>query len=321
MSNWTAKDVPDQAGRTVVVTGANSGIGFHAARVLAERGAEVVLAVRDSKRGEDAAARIRSGSPDANVEVRRLDLADLASVREFAAGLEEHFGGGLDLLVNNAGVMALPHRKTADGFEMQFGTNHLGHFALTGLLLEAMLQRPDPRVVTLASSLHRRGKIDFDDLQGEGSYRKWPAYSQSKLANLLFTYELHRRASAAGTPLRAVAAHPGYAATNLQATGPDMAGSGLGERTRARLSRIVFTGLLNPIVAQSSEMGAEPTLMAATKPDLPGGAYVGPGGPGEIRGHPKIVSSSSRSRDVSTARRLWEVSEELTGVRYARVGR
>jgi NAD(P)-dependent dehydrogenase (short-subunit alcohol dehydrogenase family) len=320
MPNWTADDVTDQTGRAVVVTGANSGIGFHAARVLADRGADVVLAVRDTSRGEEAAGRIRSGAGDAKVEVRRLDLADLASVREFAAGLGERFGGGIDVLVNNAGVMALPYRTTADGFEMQFGTNHLGHFALTGLLLETLLQRPEPRVVTLASGLHRRGKIDFDDLQGERSYDKWRAYSQSKLANLLFTYELQRRASAAGTALRAVAAHPGYAATNLQATGPQMAGSGRAERIRARLSRILFTGILNPIVAQSSEMGAEPTLMAATRPDLPGGAYVGPGGPGELRGHPKIVSSSQLSRDVSTARRLWEVSEELTGVRYARVG-
>lgn len=257
MSGWTAQDVPDQAGRTVVVTGANSGIGFHAARVLAERGADVVLAVRDTSRGEDAAGRIRSAASAAQVEVRRLDLADLASVREFAAGVAERFGDGLDLLVNNAGVMALPYRRTADGFEMQFGTNHLGHFALTGLLLESLSRRPDPRVVTVSSGLHRRGAIDFDDLQGERSYDKW--------------------------------------------------------------RRIFFTGLMNRIVAQSAEKGAEPTLMAATSPDLPGGAYVGPGGPGEMRGHPKIVSSSDRSHDEETARRLWEVSEELTGVSYDRL--
>jgi NAD(P)-dependent dehydrogenase (short-subunit alcohol dehydrogenase family) len=196
---------------------------------------------------------------------------------------------------------------------MQLGTNHLGHFALTGLLLDALLRRPDPRVVTIASGLHRLGRINFDDLQSERSYRKWRAYNQSKLANLLFTYELHRRASAGGTPLRSVAAHPGYAATNLQATGPRMAGAGFSERV---------SGLLNRVLAQTDEMGAEPTLMAATKPDLPGGAYVGPGGPVEMRGHPKIVSSSSRrSRDVTTARRLWEVSENLTGVRYNRLGR
>jgi NAD(P)-dependent dehydrogenase (short-subunit alcohol dehydrogenase family) len=321
MSTWSEADIPDQSGRTVVVTGANSGIGFHAARGLAGAGADVVLAVRDSERGEAAAQRIRADSPDARLTVMALDLADLASVRAFAAAHAERRPDGLDLLVNNAGVMALPHRTTADGFEMQFGTNHLGHFALTGLLLGALLQRPDPRVVTVSSSLHRRGRIDFDDLQGESSYDKWRAYNQSKLANLLFSYELQRRASAGGTPLRSVAAHPGYAATNLQATGPDMAGSGLGERIGARMSRIVFSGILNPIVAQSSEMGAEPTLMAATKPDLPGGAYVGPGGPREIRGHPKIVSSSSRSQDVTTARRLWEVSEGLTGVRYDRLER
>ena len=272
MSDWTAKDVPDQTGRTVVVTGANSGIGFHAARVLAERGADVVLAVRDTRRGDDATGRIRSGAPEAQVEVRRLDLADLASVREFAGGLGERFGDGLDLLVNNAGVMALPHRKTADGFEMQFGTNHLGHFALTGLLLEALLRRPDPRVVTVSSGLHRRGRIDFDDLQGERSYDKWRAYSQSKLANLLFAYELQRRASAGATPLQAVAAHPGYAATNLQATGPEMAGSRLAERITALTSRIFFTGLMNRIVAQSSEMGAELGAPLPRWADLPGGA-------------------------------------------------
>ena len=210
MSAWTARDVPDQTGRSVVVTGANSGIGFHAARVLAERGADVVLAVRDITRGEAAAGRMRGA-----VQVRRLDLADLASVREFAAGAPER----IDVLVNNAGVMALPERRTADGFEMQLGTNHLGHFALTGLLLERLLRGTEPRVVTVSSSLHKRGTIDFDDLQAERAYDKWAAYSQSKLANLLFAYELHRRASAAGLPLRSLAAHPGFASTNLWSGG------------------------------------------------------------------------------------------------------
>ncbi len=302
MSDWTTKAIPDQTGRTVVVTGANSGIGLQAAKVLAEHGAEVVLAVRDTSRGEKAAAQMTG-----RVDVRRLDLADLASVREFAAALPERFGDGLDLLVNNAGVMALPERRTADGFEMQLGTNHLGHFALTGLLLQSLLRRPDPRVVTVSSMMHRIGRINFEDLQSERSYRKWPAYGQSKLANLLFTYELQRRASAAGTKLRSVAAHPGYSATNLQVTGPQMAGSSLNERVQL---------VVNKLFAQSAAMGAEPTLYAATTADLPGGAFAGPSGPGESRGHPQVVSSNSRSMDETTARRLWEVSEQVTGVHY-----
>ena len=296
MSAWTADDVPDQTGRSVVVTGANSGIGFHAARVLAERGAEVVLAVRDITRGEAAAGRMRGA-----VQVRRLDLADLASVREFAAGAPER----IDLLVNNAGVMALPERRTVDGFEMQLGTNHLGHFALTGLVLERLLRGRDPRVVTVSSGLHKRGRIDFDDLQGERSYDKWAAYNQSKLANLLFAYELQRRASAAGLPLRSLAAHPGFAATNLWSGG--RSSSSLSERFAARSGKLI---------AQSDKMGAEPTLYAATAPGIRGGAYAGPGGFHEMRGHPKLVDSSPASKDEATARRLWEASEDLTGVRY-----
>lgn len=307
METWTQADIPDQSGRTVVVTGANSGIGFHAARGLAGAGADVVLAVRDSGRGEAAAQRIREDSPDARLTVLALDLADLSSVRAFAEAHAERREDGLDLLVNNAGVMALPHRRTADGFEMQLGTNHLGHFALTGLLLESLLRRPQPRVVTVSSGAHRSGKIDFDDLQSERRYRKWRAYGQSKLANLLFAYELHRRATAAGLPLRSVAAHPGWAATNLQVTGPRMAGSGLGERAMV---------LANKVIAQSDEMGALPTLYAATVADLPGGAYVGPSGVMQLRGHPKLVDSSAAAKDEATARRLWEASEELTGVRY-----
>jgi NAD(P)-dependent dehydrogenase (short-subunit alcohol dehydrogenase family) len=296
MSRWTARDVADQTGRNVVVTGANSGIGFQAARVLAERGADVVLAVRDITRGEAAAGRIGPA-----VQVRRLDLADLASVREFAAGAPER----IDVLVNNAGVMALPERRTADGFEMQLGTNHLGHFALTGLVLGRLLRAAQPRVVTVSSVMHRRGRIDFDDLQSERAYKKWAAYSQSKLANLLFAYELQRRASAAGLPLRSLAAHPGYSATNLWAGGAE---TSLSERAAARTGRLI---------AQSDAMGAEPTLYAATAPDIGSGAYVGPGGVMEARGHPKLVGSSAASRDEATARRLWEISEDLTGVRYA----
>jgi NAD(P)-dependent dehydrogenase (short-subunit alcohol dehydrogenase family) len=297
MSAWTARDVPDQTGRSVVVTGANSGIGLQAARVFAERGADVVLAVRDITRGEAAAGRTGGA-----VQVRRLDLADLASVREFAADAPER----IDLLVNNAGVMALPEGRTADGFEMQLGTNHLGHFALTGLVLDKLLRGTAPRVVTVSSGLHRRGRIDFDDLQSERAYDKWAAYGQSKLANLLFAYELQRRASAAALPLRSLAVHPGLAATNLWAGGE--ADSSLGERIAARTGKLI---------AQSDAMGAEPTLYAATAPDIRGGAYVGPGGFREMRGHPKLVASSAASMDEGDARRLWEVSEHLTGVRYA----
>jgi NAD(P)-dependent dehydrogenase (short-subunit alcohol dehydrogenase family) len=289
MSSWTPAEMPDQSGRTFVVTGANSGIGLAAARELAASGARVVLAVRDTAKGEAAAAGL-SGNP----EVRALDLADLASVRAFAEGLDRN----IDVLVNNAGVMATPHRTTADGFELQLGTNHLGHFALTGLLLA----RIQDRVLTISSGAHRMGRINFDDLQSERSYRRWPAYGQSKLANLLFMYELQRRLDAAGSPLRSVAAHPGWAATNLQF------------HTESIQDRIM--GLVNRIFAQSDEQGAWPTLYAATTPDLPGGSYVGPDGFLEQRGNPKRVGSSAAARDENTARRLWEVSEELTGVRY-----
>ena len=306
MANWSAQDIPDQSGRTVVVTGANSGIGLVTARELARRGAEVTLAVRDPGKGEQAAAQIRHSAPSASVDVGELDLADLASVRRFAS---ERVAAGrpLDLLVNNAGVMALPRRTTADGFEMQLGTNHLGHFALTGLLLSALLRAPHPRVVTLASGAHRMGKINFDDLQGERRYRRWGAYGQSKLANLLFAFELGRRAAAAGSGLLSVAAHPGYAATNLQTAAAKMKGNGLEER---------LAGLANRVLAQSGDMGALPTLYAATLDQLPGGAYAGPDGPLEMRGHPKLVGASGAARDEQAAARLWSVSQELTGVSY-----
>jgi len=285
----------DQSGRVAVVTGANSGIGFHAARELAAHGAKVVLAVRDVEgKGADAAARM-SG----DVEVRHLDLADLASVRAFA----DRFEGPLDLLVNNAGVMATPRRMTADGFELQFGTNHLGHFALTGLLLDRLR---GGRVTTVSSGAHNIGWMRFDDLMGERRYQRWLAYGQSKLANLLFAFELQRRADAAGFDLTSTAAHPGYAATNLQMAGPQLEGS----RVREALGR-----LGNVLLAQSDEMGALPTLYAATE-DLPGGTYIGPDGFAEQRGHPKIVGANSRARDEESARRLWDVSEELTGVTF-----
>ena len=294
---WSTRDIPDQSGRVAVVTGANSGIGFHAALELARAGARVVVGARSRERGEQAVARMTG-----DVELRLLDLADLASVREFAASLD----GPLDLLVNNAGVMAIPRRTTADGFEMQLGTNHLGHFALTGLLLPRLLAAEAPRVVTVSSGMHHQGRIDFDDLQSERDYGSWRAYSQSKLANLLFCLELQRRADASRANLLSVAAHPGYAATNLQYVGPEMEGS--------RLRKLAMR-LGNLLLAQSAAAGALPSLYAATE-DLPGGAYAGPGGFRESRGAPRLVTMSRAAADPETARRLWDVSEELTGVRF-----
>jgi NAD(P)-dependent dehydrogenase (short-subunit alcohol dehydrogenase family) len=296
---WTAADIPDLSGRHAVVTGANSGLGFQIARELARHGANVVLAVRDVGRGEEAARRIG----ESRVEVRRLDLADLASVRELADG----FSGGLDLLVNNAGVMALPRRTTKDGFEMQLGTNHLGHFALTGLMLPRLLERPGSRVVTMSSGAHAYGRIRFENLQGERHYQRWLAYGQSKLANLLFAFELARRAALADLDLTSVAAHPGYAATNLQLQAGQMEGS--------RLKKATW-GLANRLFAQSDAQGALPALYAATMPDVTGGEYFGPDGRSGARGYPTRAHTSKAARDPELAQRLWTVSEELTGVTY-----
>lgn len=304
MPHWTLDHIPDQSGRTALVTGANSGLGWQTAYGLARAGATVLLACRDTTRGQDAARRISERVQAARVSVVALDLADLASIRRAAESVETP----LDLLVNNAGVMALPYRQTADGFEMQLGTNHLGHFALTGLLLPALTATPTPRVVTVSSAAHAIGKINFDDLQSERRYRKWPAYGQSKLANLLFTFELARLAAAAGLPLVSAAAHPGYAATNLQQAGPKMGGGAIG----GLLMRIG-----NAVFAQSDAMGALPTLYATTMPDVVSEEYFGPDGPGGTRGWPTRVATKASARDLDTARRLWEVSESLTGVRYA----
>lgn len=303
---WTAKDIPDLSGKTAIVTGGNSGIGYEAAAQLAGKGAHTVLACRDAAKAREAAIRLKGTFPNASVEFMALDLASLVSIRAFAAAFEEKHKG-LDILCNNAGVMALPYRKTADGFEMQFGTNHLGHFALTGLLLPRLLATPGARVVNVSSTAHRIGRIDFDDLNSERRYRKWMAYGQSKLANLLFTYELQRRLEAARAGVISVACHPGYAATNLQAAGPRMEGSSLMES---------ITDLGNRLIAQSAAMGALPTLYAATAPDVRGGDYIGPDGLFENRGHPKKTASNSRSHDRAAAARLWQVSEELTDVRY-----
>lgn len=300
-TKWTAADVPDQEGRVAVITGANTGIGYQAAAVLAGKGAHVVLAVRNTDKGRAAAERIRAGLPHADVSVRELDLTSLDSIRAASDELRADYPR-IDLLVNNAGVMMTDKGTTKDGFELQLGTNHLGHFALTGQLLDNLLPVEGSRVVTISSGAHRFGRMNFDDLQSERGYNRVTAYGQSKLANLLFTYELDRRLSAKGAPTIAVAAHPGGSDTEL--------------------TRNLWPVLRQPIqlvwglLAQSAEMGALPTLRAATDPDVRGGQYYGPDGIGEQRGHPKLVQSSARSHDAAAQRRLWSVSEELTGVTF-----
>jgi NAD(P)-dependent dehydrogenase (short-subunit alcohol dehydrogenase family) len=296
---WTAADVPDQDDRVVVITGSNSGIGQRAAATLAARGATVVLACRNQDKAEAAADEIRREASGGHVEVAVLDLASLESIHSFAADLHHE---RIDVLINNAGVMASPHRTTADGFELQLGTNHLGHFALTGLLANR-LGGADPRVVTISSTAHKIGRVDFEDLQGERSYQRWRAYGQSKLANLLFAFELDRRLRAVGSTIRSVAAHPGYSATNLQFAA-----------TPSRIEKIGST-VLNRVYAQSADRGAEPTLFAATA-DVPSGSFVGPDGFQEMRGHPTLVRATKAANDPDAARRLWEISEELTGVRF-----
>jgi NAD(P)-dependent dehydrogenase (short-subunit alcohol dehydrogenase family) len=302
---WTSEQIPDQRGRTAIVTGANSGLGLVSARELARHGAHVVLACRNMDKGLAAMREIEASVPAAQVELGALDLGDLASVASFAAGFRsDHESDGLDLLINNAGVMAPPRRETADGFELQLGTNLLGHFALTARLIDMMEGRADARVVTLSSNAHKMGRIDFDDLQRTRRYTRWGAYGQSKLADLMFALELDRRLRPSGSTVKSVAAHPGYAATNLQfAAAPAL------DRLMMRVSNLT--------VAQSAEMGALPSLYAATFPGLEGGSYVGPDGIGEFRGHPRLVSPNRAARDEQVAARLWEVSQELTGVRFA----
>ena len=297
-ARWTSGDVPGQQGRLAVVSGANTGLGFETARVLAACGASVVLAVRDTEKGKRAAARIAGTAPGANVTVQPLDLASLESIRAAAGELRARHPR-IDLLVNNAGVMFPPRQTTPDGFELQLGTNHLGHFALTGLLLEQMLPVPGSRVVTVSSQAHRiRARINFDDLQGERSYRRVAAYSQSKLANLMFTYELHRRLWHGMRATIAVAAHPGLAGTELTRNSPAIA------------------AFFYARVSQKAAMGALPVLRAATDPGVLGGQYYGPGGLFGARGYPKLAKSSGQSRDAAIQRRLWAVSEELTGVTF-----
>jgi NAD(P)-dependent dehydrogenase (short-subunit alcohol dehydrogenase family) len=295
-ARWTTDDVPGQQGRLAVVTGANTGLGFETAQVLAARGASVVLAVRNIEKGKQAAARIAAAVPGATVTVQELDLSSLDSVRAAAAELRAGHPR-IDLLICNAGVMYPPKQTTHDGFELQFGTNHLGHFALTGLLLEQMLPVPGSRVVTVSSVGHRiRARVNFDDLQWERSYSRVRAYGQSKLANLMFTYELQRRLSGAGTTI-AVAAHPGFAATELMRHTP-------------------MAAVVMPLFSQNAAMGALPVLRAATDPSVLGGQYYGPGGLLGLRGYPELAASSRRSHDEAVQRRLWAVSEELTGVTF-----
>ncbi|MBB5933086.1 oxidoreductase [Streptomyces zagrosensis] len=303
---WTAQDIPDQSGRTAIVTGANSGIGLVTARELARKGAHTVLACRSAARAREAEELIRREVPGADIAFAPLDLADLSSVREFADCVELP-GNRLDLLINNAGVMALPPRRTADGFELQMGTNHLGPFALTGLLLPRLLAAgAGARVVTVSSALHYTAKVDLTDLHMDRRYRRWIAYGRSKSANLLFTHELARKLRASGSDLVAAAAQPGYAATNLQTRGPAMEGRRIAERGAALMTRVV---------AQSAEAGALPSLYAATAPGVGPDSFIGP----RVqlwRGSPTRSWRARWTLDDRLSQRLWEASEELTGVRY-----
>jgi NAD(P)-dependent dehydrogenase (short-subunit alcohol dehydrogenase family) len=305
---WTAESIPDQTGRIAVVTGANGGLGLVITRELARAGAHVVLACRNQGKGLAAAAEVRGEVPGAELDVRVVDLASLSSVQQFAATLAEHYRQ-VDLLINNAGVMAPPRNSTtADGFELQLGINHLGHFALVGMLLPQLRAAPNPRVVSVSSTLHAYGRIRFADLNRVHGRQGYSAYAQSKLANLLFAVELDRRARAARTGLVSVAAHPGYAATNLQLSS-----------VRFRPARSVLS-MSNWMLAVSPLTGALPILCAATVPGLTGGAYVGPSRLGGYRGSPGLADVGKRARDEETARRLWEVSEEATGVRFELAG-
>jgi NAD(P)-dependent dehydrogenase (short-subunit alcohol dehydrogenase family) len=302
MANWTTADIPDQTGRVAVITGANTGLGYETAAALAAKGANVVLAVRNLDKGKDAAALISKRNPGADVVLQELDLTSLDSIRAAAEQLRSDHDR-IDLLINNAGVMWTPKSTTKDGFELQFGTNHLGHFAFTGLLLDRLLPVAGSRVVTVSSVGHRiRADIHFDDLQWERSYNRVAAYGQAKLANLQFTYELQRRLAPHGTTI-AAAAHPGGSRTELS-------------RNLPTPLRSVFS-VVEPLIAQDAAIGALPQLRAATDPGVLGGQYYGPDGFGEVRGYPKVVSSSAKSHDVEVQKRLWNVSEELTGVVYA----
>ncbi len=306
MTTWTTADIPKLTDKTVLVTGANSGLGYEVTLALAAKGAHVVMACRSLDKGEQAAMLVYKQHPNASLAIMELDLASLASVRRFAHVFQQQYPT-LDILCNNAGLMAIPRRTTADGFEMQLGTNHLGHFALTGLLLAPLLQTPGARVVTVSSGLHERGTINFADLMGQQSYDKWTAYSQSKLANLLFAYELQRRFVATGVDAKSIGAHPGYSATNLQGVGPTMEGS-----WPARIGMM----LANRLIAQSAAQGALNLLYAAVAPDVNGCDYIGPTGFQGMRGAPGKVRSNPESYNEAVAAKLWAISVEQTGVTY-----
>jgi len=295
-TNWTPANIPDLTGRIAIVTGANSGIGFETAAALARKGVAVIMACRNLQKAQPAASQIRRSNPPGPLDVIRLDLGDLESVRRFVTIFRERYDR-LDLLINNAGIMHPPFEQTTQGFESQFGVNHLGHFALTGQLLDMLMQTPGSRVVTVSSVAHRMGRINFADLNWEKRYLAWLAYGQSKLANLLFAYELQRRLAASGSGILSVAAHPGWTATNLQA-------------------QSALSMFFNPIIGQKPPMGALPTLYAATADGVQGGEYFGPDGFFELRGYPKRVTSNARSHDEAVAARLWQVSVDLTGVNY-----
>ena len=308
-AKWTAHSMPDQTGKRMLVTGANSGLGYVTALELARHGASVLMAVRDPQRGQEALERLQAqcgGVADATLVP--LDLADLSSVSSL---VEQLAGSQLDVLINNAGIMAIPRQLTVDGFERQLGTNHLGHMALTlGLLPNLMASGRSgvrARIVTVSSGAHRLGKINLDDLMGVASYQPWRAYGQSKLANLLFTLELQRRLDEAQAPINAYSAHPGYADTNLQAVGPAMRGDDRGQS---------MMKWANTKLAQPAEMGALPTLYAATEPGIPAGSFIGPDGFLEQRGYPKVVSPNAAGRDAGMARRLWSASEVLIGMTF-----
>ncbi|MEV4631104.1 oxidoreductase [Micromonospora sp. NPDC049523] len=302
-SKWTVGRIPDQTGRTFIVTGANSGLGLATSRQLALRGAHVVMAVRNETKGRQAVADLTAAQPDASLELRHLDLADLDSVRAFADRVHAD-GLPVDVLVNNAGVMMPPRALSPQGHEIQFAGNHLGHFALTGLLLDILQRGNDPRVVTVSSGMHRRGRIHFDDLTGARRYSPTAFYCQSKFANVLFGLELDRRLRAAASPVRSLLAHPGYAVTNLQSSGP------------TGVMKLLLTSVGNRLLAQDVEMGALPQLYAATDPLAEGGQFIGPDGQGEYKGHPTTVRPVASAEDPATAARLWTLSEELTEVRY-----
>jgi protochlorophyllide reductase len=305
MERWTLENMPSQTGRVVIVTGANSGLGYESALAFAQKGATVIMACRNTKKGQAAYDDIMRQVPSAKLDLMRLDLGNLASVRDFAAAFRAKYSQ-VDILLNNAGVMAIPRAETPDGFEMQFGVNHLGHFALTGLLLDMLLATPKSRIVSVSSGAHRIGDFNFEDLQRKQNYTRYGAYGQSKLANVLFMRVLQKRLEAIGSETISTGAHPGYSATNLQETSASTSNSGIEQ---------FLYGIANNIFAQSQAQGALPQLYAATAPEVNGGRFFGPH-QWRMRGYPAPEKPSDRALDDELAERLWQASEDLTGVKY-----